>query len=88
MIEIGAVAEYQTWAYLDIDLDDRKIQDSFWRYRLSIGIRGLNGWSFKLIGENLTDEATYIRQGDVSPDVIVGALEPPRMVFGQFRWTF
>ncbi len=88
MIEIGAVAEYQTWAYLDIDLDDRKVQDEFWRYRLSIGIRGLNGWSFKLIGENLTNEATYIRQGDVSPDVIVGALEPPRMIFGQFRWTF
>ncbi|MGB0220629.1 MAG: TonB-dependent receptor [Sinimarinibacterium flocculans] len=85
---LGVVAEYQSRQFLDIDLDDRKVQDAFWRTRISAGIQGAGGWSFKLLVENLNDAATYIRQGDVMPGVFVGALEPPRMVFGQLRWVF
>lgn len=84
----GLTAEYQSRQYLDIDLDERKTQDAFWRLRASAGVKGVSGWSFKLIVDNLNDVATYIRQGDVSPGLFVGALEPPRMIFGQFHWSF
>ncbi|MFP5304867.1 MAG: TonB-dependent receptor, partial [Gammaproteobacteria bacterium] len=87
-LNLGFTAEYQSEQYLDIDLDERKVQDPFWRLRASLGISGLSGWSLKLILENLTDEATYVRQGDVLPGLFIGGLEPPRMIFGQFRWTF
>jgi iron complex outermembrane recepter protein len=81
--------EYASWQYADIDLDDRKIQDAYWRYRASIGFSNPGqGWSFKVIGENLTDEVTYIRQGDLAPKQFVGITEPPRQIYGQLRWTF
>ena len=86
---VGATAEYQSWFYTDIDLDERKVQEGFWRYRASLSVGdAARGWSFKIIGENLTDEVTYIRQGDVFAGVFVGAVEPPRQIFGQLRWTF
>jgi outer membrane receptor protein involved in Fe transport len=86
---LAATAEYLSWQYVDIDLDERKVQDGFWRYRASFGVGdAARGWSFKVIGENLTDEVTYIRQGDVFAGVFVGAVEPPRQIFGQLRWTF
>ncbi|HUP92460.1 MAG TPA: TonB-dependent receptor [Solimonas sp.] len=81
--------EYASWQYTDIDLDERKIQDAYWRWRASIGIaQAAQGWSFKIIGENLTNEVTYIRQGDLAPKQFVGIAEPPRQIYGQFRWTF
>jgi iron complex outermembrane recepter protein len=85
---LGFTAEYQSLQFLDIDLDERKVQPAFWRTRVSAGVSGPGGWSFKLLVDNLNDSTTYIRQGDVTPGVFVGALEPPRMVFGQFRWIF
>lgn len=90
-VEFSAAAssEYASWQYTDIDLDDRKIQPAYWRHRASLGFGNSGqGWSFKLIGENLTDKVSYIRQGDLAPKQFVGITEPPRQIYGQFRWTF
>ncbi|MEK6806684.1 MAG: TonB-dependent receptor [Pseudomonadota bacterium] len=82
-------AEYASEQFTDIDLDERKVQEAFWRYRASVGFGNpKQGWSFKIIGENLTDEITYIRQGDLSPKQFVGIVEPPRRFYGQLRWSF
>ncbi|MGH8428972.1 MAG: hypothetical protein ACREUF_01075, partial [Solimonas sp.] len=86
---VAVSGEYASDQFVDIDLDDRKIQEAYWRYRASIGFgNSAQGWSFKLIGENLTDEVTYIRQGDLAPKQFVGIAEPPRQIYGQFRWAF
>lgn len=88
-VGFGAAAEVQSRQYLDIDLDERKVQPSFWRYKANIGIGNpAQGWSFKILCDNLTDERTAIRQGDIVPGLFVNLQDPPRMVFGQFRWTF
>lgn len=81
--------EYIDSYYPDTDLDRRKRQPSFFRYRASLGFgNAVQGWSFRVIGENLTNEYTVIRNGDLFAGVFVAASEPPRMIFGQFRWEF
>jgi iron complex outermembrane receptor protein len=88
-LSFGVTAEYQSEQFLDIDLDERKMQEAFFRYRANIGISNPGrGWSFRIIGENLTDEATSIRQGDVVPGLFVNIQEPARQIFGQFRYSF
>ncbi|HKY92272.1 MAG TPA: TonB-dependent receptor [Nevskiaceae bacterium] len=85
----GAAMEFQSKTYLDIDLDERKTQDAFARFRATLGVGNpRQGWSFKIVGENLTDKRTSIRQGDVVPGLFVSAQEPPRQVYGQFRYSF
>jgi iron complex outermembrane recepter protein len=84
----GIGAEYASWAHTDIDLDPRKIQDEYWRFRANVGFGDGRAWSFKVIGENLTDEVTYIRRADLSPKQIFGFPEPPMQVYGQLRWSF
>ncbi|MGH7898175.1 MAG: TonB-dependent receptor [Candidatus Binatia bacterium] len=75
--------------YADVDLDPRKKQPSFFRYRAGIGFAdSARGWSLKVTGENLTNEATSIRMGDPAAGVFVTASEPSRMFLGQFRWEF
>ncbi len=85
----GVTVEYTDVHYVDVDLDPRKKQPSFFRWRTNFGFANPEqGWSLRLIGENLTNEATSIRQGDLFPGVFVTAVEPPRQFFGQFRWQF
>jgi outer membrane receptor protein involved in Fe transport len=85
----GFTVEYTDHFYTDVDLDRRKRQASFFRWRASVGFANpRQGWSLRLIGENLTDEATSIRQGDLFAGIFVNAQEPPRQFFGQFRWQF
>lgn len=87
--DAGLTGEYNSSQFLDIDLDRRKVQEPFWRFRASVGLGNPSqGWSFKLVGENLTDKVTYIRQGDVAPKQFVGITEPPRQVYGMLRWSF
>ncbi len=86
-LKAGFTIEHQTDQFLDVDLDPRKVQEDFFRYKASLGLES-DRWSFKLIGENLSDEVTYIRQGDVLPGTFVGGTEPPRTLYGQFRWMF
>ena len=75
--------------FLDIDLDERKIQESFERYKASIGVTNpRQGWSLKVVGENLTDKRIGVRQGDLFEGVFVEVAEQPRLIYGQFSWSF
>ncbi|MGH9200532.1 MAG: hypothetical protein ACRD2A_04765, partial [Vicinamibacterales bacterium] len=81
--------EYTDVHYVDVDLDPRKRQPAFFRWRTNFGFANRSqGWSFRLIGENVSNEATSIRQGDLFAGIFVNAAEPPRQFFGQFRWQF
>ena len=85
----GLTMEYTDVSYVDVDLDPRKRQPSFFRWRMHVGLGNpTQGWSLRLTGENLTNEATSIRQGDLFAGIFVSAVEPPRQFFGQFRWQF
>ncbi len=89
MFTASATVEQISEQFLDVDLDKRKMQDGFERYKASLGIaHPTQGWSFKIIGENLTDEQTGIRQGDLFSGVIVEITEQPRLIYGQFNWEF
>ena len=88
-LNIGGAVEYMSRQYLDIDLDERKVQEAFTRYKATVGVSNPGrGWSFKLIGENLGDVRTSIRQGDIVPGLFVNLQDPPRIVYGQFHWKF
>jgi iron complex outermembrane recepter protein len=88
-LNLGTTVEYQSSQLLDLDLDERKRQPAFTRYRANIGIASpAQGWSFQLIGNNLTNQVTSVRKGDVFANQILSIQEPPREIFGQFRWTF
>jgi iron complex outermembrane recepter protein len=85
----GFTMEYTDVHYVDVDLDPRKKQPAFFRWRTNFGFANREqGWSVRLIGENVTNEATSIRQGDLFAGVFVSAAEPPRQFFGQFRYEF
>ena len=74
---------------LDVDLDERKRQEGFERYKASVGVANpAQGWSLKVIGENLTDQESGIRQGDLFSGVFVEIAEQPRTVYAQFDWRF
>jgi outer membrane receptor protein involved in Fe transport len=86
---LGIGGEYASEQYLDVDLDERKQGAAYWRWRASIGlVDDARGWSFKLVGENLTDEVTYLRMGDAFARQFVDLPDTPRRVFGQLRWSF
>ncbi len=86
---LGATVEYQSSQLLDLDLDERKRQAAFTRYRANIGIGQLaQGWTFQIIGNNLTDEVTAVRKGDIFANQILSIQEPPREIFGQLRYSF
>ena len=85
----SATVEQLSEQFLDIDLDERKVQEGFKRYKASIGLSSpQQAWSFRLNGENLTNEKTGVRQGDLSPGVFVELPEAPRLIYGQFTWEF
>jgi hypothetical protein len=42
----------------------------------------------QLTGENLSNVATSIRDGDLFSGVFIAIPEEPRLFYGQFRWTF
>ena len=81
--------EFLDVSYVDVDLDPRKRQPSFFRFRASVGLASFaRGWSLKLTGENLTDEATSIRDGDLFSGVFISIPEQPRLFYAQLRWQF
>ena len=85
----GTVAEYETEQYLDIDLEDKKLQDAYWRYRADVGVTSLaRRWTVRLVGENLTDTVTWIRMGDIFENVVHGSQNQPRLMYLQFRQEF
>lgn len=85
----GTLVEYESEQYLDPDLEDKKLQDAYTRYRADIGVSSLsNRWTLRLVGENLTDTVTWVRMGDVFEDVVVGSQNQPRLLYLQFRQEF
>jgi outer membrane receptor protein involved in Fe transport len=85
----GTVGEYESTQLLDIDLDERKRQPSFTRYKADLGISSLaRRWTVRLVGENLTDTVTWVRMGDIFTDVVVGSQNQPRLMYLQFRQDF
>ena len=80
--------EYMSGQFTDISLDDRRYQDSFYRWRGSIGLSNpRQGWSLQLVGENLTDEVTSALEQDGGINW-TSAPEPPRQVFAKFKWAY
>lgn len=85
----SATIEQVSEQFLDLDLDERKLQEGFERYKASLGLANPEqGWSLKLIGENLTNKATGIRQGDLFSGIIVEIAEAPRTFYAQFNWSY
>jgi iron complex outermembrane receptor protein len=85
----GTLVEYEDTQLLDVDLDERKRQEAYTRYRADFGIASLaQRWTLRVVGENLTDEVTWVRMGDVFEDVVVGSQNQPRLVYLQFRQDF
>ena len=85
----GTLVEYEDTQLLDVDLDERKRQDAYTRIRADFGVTSLaQRWTLRVVGENLTDEVTWVRMGDVFEDVVVGSQNQPRLVYLQFRQDF
>jgi iron complex outermembrane recepter protein len=85
----GTLVEYEDTQLLDIDLDERKRQDAYTRFRADLGVSSLaNRWTLRVVGENLTDTVTWVRMGDVFEDVVVGTQNQPRLMYLQFRQDF
>ncbi|MDX1607543.1 MAG: TonB-dependent receptor, partial [Candidatus Competibacterales bacterium] len=89
MFTAGTLIEYESDQLLDVDLQEKKRQDDYTRYKADIGIKHpAAGWSLRLLGENLTNTVTHIRYGDVFENVIVGSQRQPRLFYLQFRQDF
>ena len=87
----GITAEYEDVQFTDRTNNSRSRQEPFWRFAASIGLENREqGWSIRVHGENLTDEdtVTQTREVTLGPGNLVHMLEPPRSVFGSFRWAF
>ncbi len=87
----GFTVEYQDTQFLNPDFDRRKRQPSFVRMKASMGIENRDqGWSLGVTAENLTNEATSALAAETPTGVghIWQFPEPPRLIYGQLRWSF
>jgi hypothetical protein len=50
----------------------------------------VRGWSLRVVGENLTDQAIAVTAGEVSTvgPPLSKTYAAPRLFFGQLRWEF
>ena len=88
-LQFGGGLDYQSEQFTTTSLDERYIQDAVTRWRATIGIGNpIQGWSFRLQGENLTNEVVTVRQGQILRGAVVEGLEAPRTVYGTFRYSF
>lgn len=87
-LRAGMTVEHVSSQFLNIDLNPASEQPEYMRYRASAGFGNeAQGWSLSVIGENLTDEITSLRQDDIS--WVVGSYpEPRRTIYSQFQLTF
>ena len=85
----GTLVEYESDQLLDVDLQEKKRQGAYTRYKADLGIKHpVGGWSLRLVGENLTNTVTHVRYGDVFENVVVGSQRQPRLFYLQFRQDF
>lgn len=85
---VGGTAEYVSKYFLSSTLDERLVQDAFFRYRANIGVGNkAQGWSFRVTGLNLTDK--YVRSREAF-DGTFRTITPEdgRSFYGQFSWGF
>jgi iron complex outermembrane recepter protein len=87
-LRAGMTVEHVSSQFLNVDLNPASEQPEYLRYRANAGFGNpAQGWSFSVIGENLTDEITSQRQDDIS--WVVGSYpEPRRTFYSQFQLTF
>jgi iron complex outermembrane recepter protein len=88
---LGLTAAYQDTQFLSDTFDERARQGSFFRFRGAIGFGALDGaWSFRVVGENLTDVATANTAGQIPTGAghFWQIPDPPRTLYGRFRWSF
>jgi iron complex outermembrane receptor protein len=88
-MQIGGGFDYQSSQYTNTSLDDRYTQGSVTRWRATLGFgHAFDGWSFRLQGENLTDEKVTVRQGQIIKGAVVEGIEAPRTIYASFRYNF
>lgn len=89
VMQVGGGFDFQTEQFANTSLDPRYITDDVTRWRATIGIGNvLQGWSFRIQGENLTNEIVNIRQGQIVRGAVVEGVEAPRTIYGSFRYNF
>lgn len=89
VFQFGVLAEYESDQILDVDLEEKKRQDAYTRFKADIGLKHADaGWSLRVIGENLTNTVTHVRYGDIFENVITGSQRAPRLFYLQFRQDF
>ena len=83
--------DYRDVHFANITLDPRTRQDSTIRLNASLGFGNPEqGWSAGVTVQNLTDEAyaVHIREVSIVGKSYVQALDPPRLILGEFRVNF
>ncbi len=87
----AATLEYQDAHFLDLTLDRRTRQPSFFRFDANVGFENATqGWSLRVTMMNLGDELTSDTSREVTqaPGHYVFSAADPRRVFGEFRLDF
>ncbi len=87
----GGTFQYQDVQYVDRALDERGRQSPFFRFGANAGFGSLEqGWSARVVVENLTDidTAYLVRDAALGQGIFLRIPEPGRLVFGSFRWSF
>lgn len=84
----GATVEYDGDQGTGIPGDERLTQPSYSRINAHLGFGSFTqGWSFRVTGDNLTNEPVNRGRGMISSsNAIVQQTEPPRLIYGQLRW--
>lgn len=82
---------YKGEMFVDTDLDENTLQDSYTKVDASVGLSSQDGrWNFILYGRNLTDEATYTAAVDapLSGGVYASWIEEPRIYGAEVTFAF
>ncbi|MBT4519374.1 MAG: TonB-dependent receptor [Halieaceae bacterium] len=82
---------YNDEMFLDTDLDEKTLQDSYTKIDASVGLSSQDGrWNFVLYGRNLTDETTYTMAADapLSGGVYASWIEEPRIYGVEATFSF
>lgn len=89
LMQLGGGFDYRSSQFANTSLDPRFKEGPTLRLRASIGIGDpVNGWSFRLQGENLTNEVVTIRQGQIFRGAVVEGTEAPRTIYGVFHYSY
>ena len=87
----GLTVEYKDMHSTDRTLDFRTRQPAFFRLNGNVGFGNpTQGWSVRVGAENLTDQIVAAQSRDVTlgRGSAVHILDPPRLFFGEIRWSF